>query len=84
MIYSWIALSLSVAATLPQLHQTVVTRSVEDYNIWSLVLACLANSFLAIDGYLRKDYGLFAIGLWFIAYNSIILFYKCLTPTTTK
>lgn len=83
MNYSWIALLLSVVATLPQFYQTLTTGLVRDHNEWSPVIAILANFFLSIHGYARKDYGLMLFGLWFILFNSVIAYYKQLAPTTT-
>ena len=79
---SWIALLLSVVATLPQLYQTVSTGLVRDHNKWSPLIAIVANFFLAFHGYVRKDYGLMLFGVWFILFNSVITYYKQLTPAT--
>lgn len=84
MNFSWIALLLSLFATLPQLYQTITTGLVRDHNEWSPRIAIVANFFLALHGYTRKDYGLVLFGLWFILFNSVILYYKSLTPATTE
>lgn len=81
---SWIALVLSVLATLPQLYQTISTGLVRDHNEWSPLLAMLANFFLVLHGYVRKDYGLMLFGLWFILFNAVISYYKHLAPASTK
>ena len=83
MNFSWIALGLSVLATLPQLYQTISTGLVRDHNEWSPRIAIVANFFLALHGYIRKDYGLMVFGLWFILFNAVISYYKQLTSTTT-
>jgi hypothetical protein len=84
MNFSWIALLLSVVATLPQLYQTVSTGLVRDHNELSPLIAIVANFFLALHGYTRKDYGLVLFGLWFIVFNSVIAYYKQLAPAPTE
>lgn len=76
MNYSWIAVSLSVLATFPQLYKTLATGSVRDYHPWTPAIAVIANFFLALHGYATKDFGLVAFGAWFMLYNSVILYYK--------
>lgn len=84
MNFSWIALLLSLLATLPQLYQTITTGLVRDHNEWSPRIAMVANLFLALHGYRQKDYGLLLFGLWFILFNAVISYYKHLAPTSTK
>ena len=84
MNFSWIALLLSVVATLPQLYQTITTGLVRDHNEWSPRIAIVANFFLATHGYMRKDYGLMLFGVWFIVFNAVIAYYKQLAPATTE
>lgn len=76
---SWIALLLSVISTVPQLYQTLTTGLVRDHNEWSPRIAILANFFLALHGYIRKDYGLVFLGGWFIMYNSVLTYFKSLS-----
>lgn len=80
---SWTALVLSVVATLPQLYQTVLSKSAGDFNEWSPAIAILSNCFIAAHGYNRKDYGILFLGVWFIFYNSVLLSYKLLSPSLT-
>lgn len=84
MNFSWIALLLSLLATLPQLYQTITTGLVRDHNEWSPRIAIVANFFLALHGYSQKDYGLMLFGVWFILFNTVISYYKGLAPTTAK
>lgn len=83
MNFSWIALLLSVVATLPQLYQTITTGLVRDHNEWSPKIAIFANFFLVLHGYARRDYGLVMFGAWFILFNGVIAYYKQLAPTTS-
>ena len=76
MNYSWIAVGLSILATLPQLYKTITTGLVRDYHPWTPALAVVANLFLALHGYSHKDFGLVGFGLWFVLYNGVILYYK--------
>ena len=82
MNYTWIALVLSILATLPQLYQTVTTGSVRDHNQWSPIIAIGANFFIALHGYTHRDYGLVFLGGWFIMYNSVITYFKSLTTSS--
>ncbi len=84
MNFSWIALLLSLLATMPQLYQTISTGRVPDHNKWSPKIALVANCFLALHGYVRKDYGLMLFGLWFIVFNGVIIYFKELAPAPTK
>ena len=84
MNYSWIAVILSVFATLPQIYKTVSTGSVKDHSEWTPVIAFVSNIFIALHGYIRKDYGLVFFGLWFMMYNSVLIYYKQLAPLLTK
>lgn len=76
MNYSWIAVTLSVLATFPQLYKTISTGQVRDYHLWTPALAVIANLFLSLHGYATKDFGLVVFGLWFMMYNGVILYYK--------
>ena len=73
---SWVALGLSVLATFPQLSSVLTTGLVRDHNATTLLLGLLANSVLALHGYLRKDIGLFFLGLWFALYNAVLSYHK--------
>jgi uncharacterized protein with PQ loop repeat len=73
---SWIALFLSVVATLPQLLQTLETGLLRDHNPSALLLSLLGNAILGIHGYIQKDIGLMLIGLWFACYNAVLAYYK--------
>lgn len=73
---SWVALFLSVGATLPQLIQTLQTGLLRDHNPTALILSLIGNAFLGIHGYLRKDIGLMLMGLWFACYNAVLAYYK--------
>lgn len=81
MNYSWIALALSIIATLPQMYQTLSTGLVRDHNEWSPIIAIGANFFLGLQGYVRNDIGLMVLGGWFIMYNAVLTYYKRLAPT---
>jgi uncharacterized protein with PQ loop repeat len=76
MNYSWIAVVLSVLATFPQLSKTISTGQVRDWHPWTPAIAVVANGFLALHGSVTRDFGLVAFGLWFVVYNSVILYYK--------
>lgn len=80
MTYSVIALLLSILATLPQLYQTLTTGLVRDYHEWSPVIAIAANFFIALQGYVRKDVGLMILGVWFIMFNAVLVYYKQSAP----
>lgn len=73
---SWVALFLSVLATFPQLYSVLTTGLVRDHNASTLLLGLVANAVLALHGYLRKDTGLFLLGLWFALYNAILSYHK--------
>ena len=73
---SWVALVLSVFATFPQLYSVLATGLVRDHNATTLLLGLVANAVLALHGYLRKDAGLFFLGLWFALYNAVLSYYK--------
>lgn len=73
---SWVALFLSVLATFPQLYSTLKTGLLRDHNPLTTILGFVANSVLALHGYLRKDTGLLLLGLWFAFYNAVLTYYK--------
>lgn len=76
MNYSWIAVALSILATFPQLAKTISTGQVRDWHPWTPAIAGVANGFLALHGVVTREFGLVVFGLWFVIYNSVILYYK--------
>ena len=72
---SWIALTLAILATFPQMYLTISTGTLRDYHPWTPILSLIGNFFLALHGYYRKDTGLVLFGLWFMMYNSILIRY---------
>lgn len=72
---SWIALSLAILATFPQMYLTISTGTLRDYHPWTPILSLIGNFFLALHGYYRKDIALVLFGAWFMMYNSILIHY---------
>lgn len=70
---STIIFIVSFSATLPQLIQTISTGTTRDFNGWNLGLNLITNILLAVHGYLQRDSGLTAIGVWFGFYWSVLL-----------
>lgn len=73
---SWLALALSVVATLPQLFKTISTGLVRDHHIGTMILSAIANLVLCVHGYIERDIGVFLLGLWFTLYNAVLSYYK--------
>jgi uncharacterized protein with PQ loop repeat len=72
---SWIALTLAILATFPQMYLTISTGILRDYHPWTPILSLMGNFFLALHGYYRKDTPLMLFGVWFMLYNSILIYY---------
>jgi hypothetical protein len=72
---SWIALTLAIIATFPQMYLTISTGTLRDYHPWTPILSFSGNFFLALHGYYRKDTPLMLFGVWFMMYNAILIYY---------
>lgn len=72
---SWIALTLAIVATFPQLYLTVSSGTLRDYHPWTPILSFAGNVFLSLHGYYRRDTALMLFGLWFMMYNAILIRY---------
>jgi uncharacterized protein with PQ loop repeat len=67
-----IILVIAFAATLPQLYQAFKTESTGDFNSVNLFLNMIANALLGVHGYITRDNGILALGVWFTIYWSIL------------
>jgi len=77
---SLLAAVLSIAATFPQLYKTVQSGLLRDHHPITPIVAVLANILLAAHGYQKKDMGVFVFGLWFVLFNSVLVYYKFTPP----
>jgi hypothetical protein len=68
-----VILVISIAATLPQIYQTLTTGSTGDLNRVNLILNLITNVLLAAYGYQKHDWGIFTLGAWFTGYWSFLL-----------
>ena len=83
MNFSLLAAILSIVATFPQLYKTIQSGLLRDHHPMTPVLAVLANILLAIHGYQKKDMGVLVFGLWFVVFNSVLVYYK-FTPAPSS
>jgi hypothetical protein len=76
---SWLAftiLVISFFATVPQLGKTILSGSTGDFSSSTLSLNIVINLLLAIHGYLTKDWGIMAIGVWYSVFWSVLMGFK--------
>jgi hypothetical protein len=73
---SFLIFAIAASATLPQLWQSTTTNLTRDLNRWNLVLNIAANALLGAYSYYIEEWGFVAIGVWFSAYWSYLLFLK--------
>jgi uncharacterized protein with PQ loop repeat len=72
----WIALVVSLVATLPQLLQVVRTKEARDFNTTSMLLSLVANTLIGFEAFQRGAMPMVALSAWFLVYWSILLSYK--------
>jgi uncharacterized protein with PQ loop repeat len=72
----WVALVVSVLATIPQLAQLVRTREARDFNLTSIYLAMLANVLIGVDAIRRGHNPMIVLSVWLIVYWAIVLYLK--------
>ena len=72
----WIALAISLVATIPQLVQVIQTKEARDFNTTYLLLSLLANGLIGIEAYQRGAKPMIALSAWLFVYWAIILGYK--------
>lgn len=72
----YITFAIFFISTLPQLQQTIQTGETRDLNWLNLVLNIFGNTLLGLHGYLQGDRGVAALGFYFVAYWSTLLYYK--------
>lgn len=59
---------LGIAATVPQLKQTLETGTTRDLNPWNLVVNLALNLLLTVYWFLKRDYKIMVIGIWYIGF----------------
>lgn len=66
---------LAISATFPQIAKTVRQGTTGDFSLANLALNFVANATIAAYSFLRREWGFFALGLWFSAYWGWLLQY---------
>lgn len=82
--YAWIATALVIGATIPQLLQVLKTWSVEDFNVYSVMMYMTANGLMAYHGYLGGDFGITTLNTCLFLFNSTILYVQNMPNPFTK
>lgn len=72
----WIALGVSLVATIPQLIQVIQTKEARDFNTISIGLSLLANSLIGLEAFRRGYTATIVLSAWLLVYWSILLSYK--------
>ena len=72
----WIALVVSLMATLPQLLQIIETKEAGDFNTTSLYLSVLANLLIGVEAIRSGNTAMSALSAWLVVYWLTILSYK--------
>ena len=72
----WIALVVSLMATIPQLIQIVETKEARDFNTTSLYLSVLANLLIGAEAIRSGQTASLALSAWLVVFWLTILSYK--------
>ena len=76
----WIALAVSMVATIPQLRQVMQTKEARDFNTTSILLSLLANTLIGLEALRRGYTATVVLSAWLLIYWSILLSYKLYPP----
>lgn len=76
----WLALLVSMIATIPQVIQVMKTKEARDFNKTSIYLSLVANTLIGMEAYRTGSPATIVLSIWLFTYWSIILCYKLYEP----